>query len=115
MASSSAHKSSGEDGDLNELMNQLGIQDTDLDDVVFEEIVDKLAEAVRWLAVVKVCTEKRYSQAAFFRSMRPPGIFPTKPGFALWRVFCSRLNFVAWRSGNELWRGAHGISGGTLS
>ena len=56
--------------DLGLLMSQLGLKEGDLDDLVFEEEAPKAKEPIRWMAVVRVYTEKNYSQAAFFKTMR---------------------------------------------
>ncbi|KAM0825349.1 hypothetical protein ACQ4PT_069621 [Festuca glaucescens] len=65
-ASSSGMK---DDGDLEKLMNQLGICDDDLDDVVFEEEGPPVEEIPRWLAVARVHTEAEYSQTWVFANI----------------------------------------------
>src|SRR4051812_24629341 len=67
--------------DLNSMMEHLGLQEEDLDDVVFEEFVEDPEANPRWLAVVKVYTEKRYSRATFFRSMRAAWDLPIETRF----------------------------------
>ncbi|KAM0871624.1 hypothetical protein ACQ4PT_039258 [Festuca glaucescens] len=52
-----------DDGDLEKLMNQLGICDDDLDDVVFEEE----GPGLRWLGFIP---RLEYSQTWFFANMR---------------------------------------------
>lgn len=56
--------------DLAKLMDELGIGEEDLDDVIFEEEGPPLEELPRWLAVAKVHTEIPYSQTWFFSNMR---------------------------------------------
>ena len=55
--------------DVEKLMQELGLREEDLDDVVFNE-KDAPSEAVRWVALARVHTPKTYSQTWFFRNMR---------------------------------------------
>jgi hypothetical protein len=43
------------------MMQQLGLTEDDLDDIVFEEEWPPPAEATRWLAIAQVYTEFEYS------------------------------------------------------
>lgn len=52
------------------MMKKLGIREEDLDDVVFEKEEQSLAEATRWLAIVRVHMEKDFSEYWFFKNMR---------------------------------------------
>ena len=68
MASEGAPSSSGL-SEVEKMMEDLGLREEDLDDVVFD---DKEApqEAVRWMALARVNMSKTYSQTWFFRNMR---------------------------------------------
>ena len=48
-------------GELEELLNQLGINEEDLDDVVFEDEIPPPAEATRWMIIARVYTKVEYS------------------------------------------------------
>ena len=55
--------------DLEAMMDELGLKEDDLHDVVIED--DELPEeATRWMAIARVHTEKAYSQYWFYRNMR---------------------------------------------
>ena len=55
--------------DLEAMMDELGLKEDDLQDVVIED--DELPEeATRWMAIARVHTEKAYSQYWFYRNMR---------------------------------------------
>ena len=56
--------------DVAEMMERLGLQENDLDDVVFEEHEAPPPDAIRWMALARVHTEKAYSQYWFFKTMR---------------------------------------------
>lgn len=61
--------SSGSNPELEAMMEELGLREEDLQDVVVEE--DEITDAAtRWMAVARVHTEKPYSQYWFFRNMR---------------------------------------------
>nr|XP_020190890.1 uncharacterized protein LOC109776643 [Aegilops tauschii subsp. strangulata] len=51
------------------MMQELGLKEEDLDDVVFDE-KDAPQAAARWIAVARVNSDKPYSQFWFFRNMR---------------------------------------------
>lgn len=55
--------------DVEKMMQELGLREEDLDDVVFDE-KDAPSEAVRWVALARVHTPKTYSQTWFYRNMR---------------------------------------------
>ncbi|CAM0945152.1 unnamed protein product [Alopecurus aequalis] len=61
--------STGKTSELESMMEQLGIKEDDLDDVVFEEVVEKPEEAVRWLAIARVFIEKEFSEFWFKMNM----------------------------------------------
>jgi hypothetical protein len=51
------------------MMQQLGLTEDDLNDVVFEEEWPPPAEATRWLAIAQVYTEFEYSSYWLFKNM----------------------------------------------
>ena len=55
--------------DVEKMMQELGLKEEDLDDVVFDEQEAPQA-AARWIAVARVNSDKPYSQFWFFRNMR---------------------------------------------
>ena len=55
--------------DVEKMMMELGLREEDLDDVVFDE-QEAPSESPRWVALIKVNTNKTYSQTWFFRNMR---------------------------------------------
>ena len=55
--------------DQDEMMNRLGLTEEDLDDVVYEMKDPPPAKTIRWLAVVRVHTEKHFSEFWFCKSM----------------------------------------------
>jgi len=64
-ASSSGHAIT----DLEAMMEELGLKEEDLQDVVVED--DELPkEATRWMALARIHTDKPYSQYWFFKNMR---------------------------------------------
>ncbi|KAM0916800.1 hypothetical protein ACQ4PT_009845 [Festuca glaucescens] len=67
-ASSSGEKD--REKELADLMEELGIGEDDLDDVIYEEEGPPVEEAPRWLAVARVHTDAPYSQGWFFSNMR---------------------------------------------
>jgi hypothetical protein len=71
MATNQASSSSGgADEGVLKLMERLGINEEDLDDVVLEEEEQPPVEATRWLATAKVFTNGEYSSFWFFKNMR---------------------------------------------
>ena len=54
--------------DLEAMMEELGLKEDDLQDVVVED-EEIPEEATRWMAIARVHTEKTYSQYWFFRNM----------------------------------------------
>ena len=68
MADEGATGSSGL-SDVEKMMQELGLREEDLDDVVFDE-KDAPPESPRWVALIKVNTSKTYSQTWFYRNMR---------------------------------------------
>ena len=54
--------------DVERMMQELGLTEEDLDDVVFDE-KDAPPETPRWVAVIKINTNKSYSQAWFYWNM----------------------------------------------
>src|SRR4051812_12954412 len=67
---SAADDDEGRKEDMEQKLIQLGIQEGDLDDVVFEDFAEEAKEISKWLTIVRVYTQKSYRHAAFFRSMR---------------------------------------------
>lgn len=55
--------------DLAVMMEELGLTEADLQDVIVEE-EELLREATRWMALARVHTDKPYNQYWFFRNMR---------------------------------------------
>lgn len=53
-----------------EMVEMLGLQDDDLDDVVFVEEEAPPPESIRWMAFARVHTKKSYNQFWFFKMMR---------------------------------------------
>lgn len=51
------------------MMQELGLQEEDLHDVVYDEMEAPLA-ATRWLALARVHMDKPYGQYWFFKNMR---------------------------------------------
>jgi hypothetical protein len=71
MATNHASSSSGGDGrGIENMMKQLGIDEDDLDDVVFEVEEQPPPETTRWLAIARVLTDSDYSSFLFFKNMR---------------------------------------------
>ena len=68
MASEGASGSSGV-SNVERMMEDLGLKEEDLDDVVFNE-QEAPPEEPRWIAIAKVNTSKSYSQTWFYRNMR---------------------------------------------
>jgi hypothetical protein len=62
--------SSGGDGGIEKMKQQLGITEDDLDDVVFEEEEQPSEEVTRWLMISRVLTVGEYSSFWFFKNMR---------------------------------------------
>lgn len=56
--------------DLRDIFNQLDLNDDDFDDVEIDEEDPEIDESVRWLALARVHTEKKFSQSAFYKDMR---------------------------------------------
>ena len=51
-------------------MRDLGIQEEDLDDVVFEEENQSDQDVARWMMIGKVNTDREFSKFWFFKHMR---------------------------------------------
>jgi hypothetical protein len=56
--------------DVAAMLEKLGLSETDLDDVVFEEEVSQPEEMSRWMAVARVHMENEFSHFCFFKNMR---------------------------------------------
>lgn len=56
--------------EVTEMMEELGLKDDDLDDVIFEEDEPLTPESIRWMALARVHMEKTYSQFWFYKTMR---------------------------------------------
>lgn len=68
MASDGTYGSAGV-SDVEKKMQELGLREEDLDDVVYDE-KEAPVEAARWVALARVHTAKTYSQTWFYRNMR---------------------------------------------
>lgn len=68
-ASGSATAGLPEVEDVATLMEDLGLREEGLDDVVFND-KDAPPEVARWITLVKVHSVKTYSQFWFFKNMR---------------------------------------------
>ena len=55
--------------DVARMMEELGLKEEDLDDVIFDE-KDVPQAAARWIALARVNSDKPYSQFWFFKNMR---------------------------------------------
>ena len=51
--------------EVEEMMKKLGITEDDFDDVVVEEEEELPAEAIQWMAIMRVHIEKTYAQYWF--------------------------------------------------
>lgn len=69
MASGSVGQGGSNKVDLQELMKTIGLEEEDLDDVVFENEDPSSAESTRWLAIIRLHVEKEYSDFCFFKNM----------------------------------------------
>ena len=76
MAADGASGSSGL-SDVEKKMMELGLREEDLYDVIFDE-KEAPPESPRWVALIKVNTNKNYCQTWFFRNMRQPGMLHKK-------------------------------------
>ncbi|KAE8789401.1 hypothetical protein D1007_36381 [Hordeum vulgare] len=56
--------------DLEELMGELGIEEEDLDDLAFEDVITEDAPESRWLTIGKVHTSWEYGAFWFYKKMR---------------------------------------------
>lgn len=56
--------------DLGDVLEQLNLEDEEFDDLVIDEADPEINESVRWLALARVCTDKTFSQSAFYKNMR---------------------------------------------
>ena len=56
--------------DLGDFMEQLNLEDEVFDDLVIDEADPEINDSVRWLALARVCTDKTFSQSAFYKNMR---------------------------------------------
>jgi hypothetical protein len=72
-ASGSANQASGsgtkKPENLNEMLNRLGIEEDEIDDLVFEE-TDIPKEGIKWMALAKVHTTNYFSPQSFEHAMR---------------------------------------------
>ena len=66
-----SHEASGSSGisDMEKMMEELGLREEDLDDIVYDK-KEAPEEGARWIALAKVNTNKTYSQTWFFKNMR---------------------------------------------
>lgn len=60
----------GFDDNLGDSFEKLDLHEEEFDDVVVEEDAPELLEEIHWLALARVHTTKKFSQAAFFKDMR---------------------------------------------
>ena len=67
---SGASGSGSKEDDVERMMAELGLEEQDLDDVIMEEVMEIPKEATRWTAVVRVHTQKPYSQYWFYKNIR---------------------------------------------
>lgn len=56
--------------DVEAMMEELGLKEDDLDDVVVEEEAPLPAESARWMAIARVHMDKPYNQYWFYKNMR---------------------------------------------
>lgn len=68
MASDGTYGSAGV-SDVEKMMQELGLREEDLDDVVYDE-KEAPAEAAHWVVLARVHTAKTYSHTWFYRNMR---------------------------------------------
>jgi hypothetical protein len=59
-----------QDEDLANLMEELGLEKEELDDMIFEEEGLAIEDRPRWLAIARVHTDTPYNQNWFFSNMR---------------------------------------------
>ena len=64
-----ASSSGSTTSDLEAMMEELGLKEDDLQDVVVDDS-ELTPDATRWMALARVHTDKPYSQYWFFRNMR---------------------------------------------
>ena len=69
MASDGVPSSSGL-SKVEKMMEDLGLREEDLDDVVFDEKDAPAEEDLRWMILVRVYMDKDFSNYWFFRNMR---------------------------------------------
>jgi hypothetical protein len=55
---------------LDDLLNRLGIEDDEIDDLVFEEEESAPKEGIKWMALVRVHTSNYFSPQAFEQNMK---------------------------------------------
>ena len=67
--SSSGSGSGAPVSDLEAMMEELGLKEDELEDVIVED-EELPEEATRWMIIARVHTEKSYSQYWFYRNMR---------------------------------------------
>ncbi|XP_020179068.1 uncharacterized protein [Aegilops tauschii subsp. strangulata] len=59
------------DEELQQMMRQLGIEDSDLIDIVYEDACpEPVKESIRWLAIGRVHTSKEFGDFWFYKNMR---------------------------------------------
>ena len=68
-AKNSAATGSSETDDVRKMMEELGLKEAGLQDVVIED-EELPPEATRWMAIARVHTDRTYSQYWFFRNMK---------------------------------------------
>jgi hypothetical protein len=70
IADESSRSGKVQDEDLANLMEELGLEEEELDDMIFEEEGPATEDRLRWLAIARVHTDTPYSQNWFFSNMR---------------------------------------------
>jgi hypothetical protein len=67
---SSSTAAGARSGGIDDLFDQLDLGDEDFDDFVIAEEDPVIVDSIRWLAIGRICYEKRFSHEAFFQQMR---------------------------------------------
>lgn len=70
MAGATSASGAWEDKELADLMNELGIIEEDIDDLVYEDIKLEQAMEARWLEIDKVHTNREYGDFWFYKNLR---------------------------------------------
>jgi hypothetical protein len=64
-AASTTNQASGSGGEkaegLDDLLNRLGIEEDEIDDLIFEEEETPPKEGIKWMALARVHTSKKFS------------------------------------------------------